>query len=618
MVKQGYKQTEIGTIPEDWEMIAFKNCFNILSNNTLSRAELNDDCGTVRNIHYGDILVQYDSILDCSNTKIPYINNPKKSLSSMCLEDGDIVIADTAEDETVGKAVEISNVDNQQVVAGLHTIPCRAINKDDFAAGWLGYYINHDVYHHQLLPYITGTKVSAISKSAISNTMVLVPPIDEQKCIANALSDVDSMISSLEKLIEKKKAIKHGAMKELLTGKKRLPGFTGEWKYEYMEKYLYFQVGYSFSSDYFNTEGFGLRLVKNRDLKSDDQIYYTNESYSQDFVVLDDDVLIGMDGDFLPCLWKKGKSLLNQRVGRVKTNEKMSLIFAYYLLQKPLQELQKGTGATTVKHLSHTDIAKLKIKIPVDVNEQTAIASVLSDMDSEIEALEQKLAKTRQLKQGMMQQLLTGKIRLIDQEKVSAVTTKQKASSEMKTGHNHQFDDAVMIATIVNAFYSEKYPLGRKKVQKLLYLLRRKQEVDTSEFKKKAAGPYADEVRYKGGEPIAKRNGYIATSTTSKGTSFSKGKKIDVALNYVQKWGMESDFEWLVSQFRYTSVNDLELYATIDMAICDLQNEGIEVSVNTVKNLIGSNKEWKAKLKKNYFSDADIARAITMSKKLFS
>jgi type I restriction enzyme S subunit len=184
-------------------------------------------------------------------------------------------------------------------------------------------------------------------------------------------------------------------------------------------------------------------------------------------------------------------------------------------------------------------------------------------------------------------------------------------------GHNQHFDDAVMIAGIVDAFYSEKYPLGRKKVQKLLYLLRRYQEESVVAFKKKAAGPYADEVRYKGGEPIARKNKYIVTTTTKgKGTTFAKGEKIAQALEYIKKWNMQSDIQWIIDKFHYIKVDDLELLATVDMAVCDLNEAGIPVSVSSIKNLIATNKEWKAKLKKQTFSDIMIVKAISELEKL--
>ena len=416
MVKSGYKQTEIGSLPESWDTITFEDCFAILPNNTLSRAELNYNDGEVRNIHYGDILVRFPAVLDCSAEGLPYINKENVSKASKgFLRDGDLIMADTAEDVIVGKSTEVISIGDSKVVSGLHTIPCRPKDEEMFAPKWLGYFINHCTYHDQLIPYITGIKVSSVSKSAISSTVIAVPPKPEQEAIAEALSDIDTLIVNLEKLIAKKKAIKQGAMQELLTGKRRLPGFNGEWVEVTMDSYVDFQVGFPFSSAYFNNGSDGLRLIKNRDLKSDDQIYYTSESYASEYVVENGDILVGMDGDFLPCRWHKGKALLNQRVGRLLPKKNLDGLFAYYALQKPLAELQNGTGATTVKHLSHGDIKKLVVPMPPTKKEQTAIAEILSDMDYELEQFNQILVKYRLIRQGMMSELLTGRIRLVEQ-----------------------------------------------------------------------------------------------------------------------------------------------------------------------------------------------------------
>ncbi|MFA7136320.1 MAG: hypothetical protein WC125_10740, partial [Bacteroidales bacterium] len=132
----------------------------------------------------------------------------------------------------------------------------------------------------------------------------------------------------------------------------------------------------------------------------------------------------------------------------------------------------------------------------------------------------------------------------------------------------------------------------------------------TEAFKKKAAGPYADEVRYKGGEPIAKCANYIATTTGRQGTTFARGKDIGKALDYIQSWGREADIKWVADKLKFKSVDELELLATVDMAICDLTEAGTPVSVQSIKHLIATNAEWKEKLKKQTFSDANIARAI--------
>ena len=128
------KHTDIGDIPVDWELQTFDETFRVLSNNTLSRENLNNRGGAVRNIHYGDILTKFPEVLNCKE-EIPYVNELSLlSSSTQLLQDGDIVIADTAEDETVGKVTEVQNLGDSKLVAGLHTIPCR-VKKGDFAPG---------------------------------------------------------------------------------------------------------------------------------------------------------------------------------------------------------------------------------------------------------------------------------------------------------------------------------------------------------------------------------------------------------------------------------------------------------------------------------------------------
>lgn len=184
-----------------------------------------------------------------------------------------------------------------------------------------------------------------------------------------------------------------------------------DWEVTNLGKGLSFQVGFPFLSSSFNIDGIGLRLIRNRDLKSNDQIIYYFGNYKINYIVNNGDILIGMDGDFLPCLWQKGPALLNQRVGRILVKDKWDKHFLYYLLFEPLQLKQATTGATTVKHLSHNDIENLELPIP-PYKEQSIIAQALSDVDGLIAALDRKIAKKRLIKQGAMQQLLIGKKRL--------------------------------------------------------------------------------------------------------------------------------------------------------------------------------------------------------------
>ena len=494
-------------------------------------------------------------------------------------------------------------------------------------------FMSYVLYDMNLNQYSESSAQPGLSVKKILELEYPIPKKEEQTAIAEALSDMDSLISSLQKLIEKKKAIKQGAMQELLTGKKRLPGFNKEWEelnFAASAK-LKARIGWQglTTSEYLQS-GFAY-LITGTDFHSGrikwDTCHFVDEKrYKQDLniQIKKHDILLTKDGTigkvaYISDIQKP--TTLNSGVFVIRPAKENSFDpnFVYHVLSSFIFDnfLAKLSAGSTINHLYQKDFVGFTFKAPSELVEQQAIAQVLSDMDNDIDQLEKKLAKCQQIKQGMIQELLTGRIRLVDVDVKKSPEAHMVREKQHQPAHNQHFDDAVMIAGIVNAFYSEKYPLGRKKVQKLLYLVRRKEQADISAFHKKAAGPYADEVRYKGGEPIAQKNKYIQVRRSEKGSCFEKGVQMQQALTYLQDWGKQGDVDWLVSQFQYTSVNELELLATVDMAICDLRREGKEISVASIKDLIRSNKEWRDKLKKAYFKDADIQRAIKHCQELF-
>lgn len=442
-------------IPSDWEVKTFCELFDILPNNTLSRAELNKEYGSYKNVHYGDVLVEFGEWIDCSNIDLPFINSNAK-FNHTVLQDGDIVIADTAEDETVGKSTEITNTKNKKIVSGLHTIPIRP--KIKFAAKWLGYYINSACWHDQILPFITGTKVSAISKAAVSQTKFFYPEkIEEQKKIATALSDVDTLIANLEKLIAKKKNIKQGAMQQLLTGKKRLPGFgsderqkechsersakreveessgykmtelgliPSDWEFEIFGKLVSIYRGGSPRpiEAYITTNPSGINWIKIGDVDEGAK-YITStqeriipEGKSRSREVHKGDFILSNSMSFgRPYILKVDGCIHDGWLTIQDYQDTFDTDFLYYMLSSEVvfnQYVSMAAGSS-VQNLNKEKVAAVKLFYPPSKTEQTAIANVLSDMDTEISALETKLAKYRTLKTGMMQQLLTGKIRLV-------------------------------------------------------------------------------------------------------------------------------------------------------------------------------------------------------------
>ena len=484
----------------------------------------------------------------------------------------------------------------------------------DVSAKWLNYLLSSKKYRSLIQNCATGTSNSMknISKEQLLGLEILYPSFREQTSIAEALSDIDSLISSLQKLIEKKKAIKQGAMQELLTGQKRFLGFSGEWETRKVGELCSIvtkQTGFDYTSTIKpnlieHPQSNALPMIQTKNFEgrkfnfSTDYYIPTDIAKEFDKIVLDTVCLlfsiVGASVGNIGLFPGDKVAFCGGAIGIAKFYHEIDAIYAFYYFlsesgQQQIRNVTKGGAQATV---TIEDIREFTIPYP-NLKERTLIAQTLSDMDNEIEQLEKKLAKYQQIKQGMMQELLTGRIRLVDADRKKQPKT--QILQERQPAHNQHFDDAVMIAGIVNAFYSEKYPLGRKKVQKLLYLVRRKEQADISAFHKKAAGPYADEVRYKGGEPIAMQQ----------------------AMAYLQEWGKQADIDWLVSQFQYTSVDELELLATVDMAICDLRREGKEISVASIKGLIRSNKEWRDKLKKTYFRDSDIQRAIKKCQDLF-
>lgn len=406
MKETRFKDTEIGRIPEDWEVFSVGNdCVTKarIGWQGLTTAEYlpNGNFGLITSTDIVDGKVNWETCVFVSEERY-------KQDVNIIVKNSDILVS---KDGTIGKVAIVSNIPYPTTLnSGVFVIRTK---NDDISQEGLGLAFKSPYFMDFIKRLTAGSTIVHLYQKDIVKFKFPMPTKQEQHHISSALTSIDNLISSLDKLIEKKKNIKQGAMQQLLTGKKRLKGFSEPWVEKKLGDRLKFQCGAPFQSLFFNEEHLGMRLIKNRDLKSDDQIYYYNGTYTDDYVVHNGDLLIGMDGDFMPNIWTKGDALLNQRVGRI-LSQNWNLRYLYYTLKEPLLKKQEGTGATTVKHLSHSDIESMRVFMTVDINEQKAIASVLTSMDNEITALEAKKAKYEKIKQGMMQQLLTGKIRLIE------------------------------------------------------------------------------------------------------------------------------------------------------------------------------------------------------------
>jgi len=457
----------LGIIPEDWEVKSFSQIFDMHPNNTYPRDCMNDSRGVVRNIHYGDVLIKYPTIVDAEKCAIPYLNEGVKIKLQKLVQSGDIIIADTAEDETVGKCVEIKNVGNNKIVAGLHTFFCRPTVP--FATGWLGYYINSTNYHNQLIPYITGIKVSSISRTAIQETKLLVPPIAEQRVIAEALSDVDGLIAALDKKIAKKRLLKQGAMCKLLS----LSGRGKKWFNTKLGNVVNIRKGSMLTSDKFVAGNIpviaggkipaGYHNVANRPANT---ITISASGASAGYVALYNKPIFATDCSTIePC-------------------STYDIHYIYHLLKYYQSEIFAMQTGGAQPHVHPSDLNELQILYAKDIEEQRAIATILSDMDKEIADLEAQRDKYRLLKSGMMQKLLTGQIRLVKQQpKIVPLT------AQVNNVRSIPVDTHIIAGHIVNRSHQSR-GWGRTKLQKSLHLIGYCMQLNLgNEYIRNTAGP---------------------------------------------------------------------------------------------------------------------------------
>lgn len=574
-----------------WENVTLAQIGTFKKGAGISRTESNS--GDLAAVRYGELYTLHNYYIRGYNSHISR-TVAEKALRVYC---GDILFACSGETkEEIAKCAAI--IDNVEVYAGGDIIvltPCMKVN-----SVFLGFILNTQAVIQQRAQKAQGDAIVHISSESLKAIEIPLPKYSEQCKIAAALLDIDTLIVNLENLIEKKKAIKQGAMQELLTGRKRLNKFEGKWEVTTLGKMLTIAHGKN-QANVESRYGKYPILATGGVIGKTDTFLYDKES-----------VLIGRKGTIDHPLYMNTPFWTIDTLFYTMLSDNVYAKFIYYLFC--LINWNLYNEASGVPSLNAKTISNIVVKIP-DIKEQRAIATVLSDMDTEIEALTQKLEKSRQIKQGMMQELLTGRIRLLD-----TTTKKQKKAKATKTpkpelspqSHNEHFHEAVILSTVVSLFASDQYPLGRFRRQKLAYLLHRHAQESTQGFLKKAAGPYNPTIRYKD-ESIALKANYVVERGKGK---FVKGEKNSEAVEYFVQWYGTEAIEWL-GQFQYRKNDDLEVLTTVAEAIVDLKRNDLAITVEAVKQIIRENPEWRPKLDKDCFSDFKIQSAIKESQKLF-
>ncbi len=612
-VPAGYKRTEVGVIPEEW---------NVASLGEMAKIATGGTPPTHDSTYYGD---EYPFVSPVDLGEAKHVIHTEKGLSpkgfaiSRRFPAESILFVSIG--STIGKcgvaSVELTS--NQQINAILPS--------PSFSVDYLYYTICSAAPRIKAL---AGEQaVPIVNKTQLSETLIALAPKPEQLAIAEALSDVDGLLAALEALIAKKRAVKQAAMQQLLTGKTRLPGFSGVWETKRLEEIG--DISGAGVDKKVRTNEVPVRLVNYLD------VYHKTFLYSRDLVhrvsarsdqlrhckVRKGDVFFTPTSevrDDIGCsalaMEDIADGVYSYHVVQLRLNMNWDLRFRAYAFDTEDFYAQASTqceGSGTRYVITLPKFRAMTVRFPPTVAEQRAIATVLSDIDAEIATLERRRDKTRAIKQGMMQQLLTGRVRLAKPE---TTTEELAASRSVERKHNWQFNEAVVISVLAKHFGTEQYPLGRMRYTNLSYLLHRREEGRVEGYLKKAAGPYNPKTKYGGPEKIALKKGYADRHKSGKHKGFIAGTNIEEAGDYFTKWYGDEALEWL-EQFRFSRNDELELLTTVDMTVEDLRKTGKNVSVESVKETIRHQPDWRAKLDRPIFSDANLARAIGDCQKLF-
>jgi type I restriction enzyme S subunit len=395
-VPEGYRMTEVGVIPEDWEVKELGDCL-------LKKPEYGINAPAVA---YSDNLPVYLRITDISDdgrflaeniTSVDNINSHK-----YLLEKDDVVFARTG--ASTGKTYLYNPKDGELVFAGF--LIRVKVNSNDLIAQYLKNYTETAIYWNWVRIMSMRSGQPGINGNEYSQLKIPLPPLPEQQAIASALSDVDALITALEQLIAKKRNIKQGAMQQLLTGKKRLPGFGEEWEKRKLGDIFRISAGGDYISQLSSNDQDEMHCFPIYSNSITDHGLYGYCSY---FVYESDSITVTARGTLGTANFRNHKFTA---IGRVLVLQPNYPLDCYYVSEYINNRIDFVVESTGVPQLTSPQISKYEIILP-SLAEQRAIAQILSDMDTEIETLEQKRDKYKAIKQGMMQELLTGKTRLV-------------------------------------------------------------------------------------------------------------------------------------------------------------------------------------------------------------
>ena len=387
-LKPGYKQTEAGVIPEDWEVKPVEEAFDICNSLRLPISQDVRKTMTGEYPYYGPTSIQ------------GFINEYRVDGEYALIgEDGDHFLKwrNTTMTLLVSGKFNVNN--HAHIVKGSKNL-----------TSWFYYYFSHK----DLTEYLTrqGAGRYKLTKSALFGIPCVLPPLPEQRAIATALSDLDALLAAQDQLIAKKRDIKQAVMQQLLTGKQRLPGFSGEWEVKRLGEIAAINMGQSPNSANYNRRGKGISLIQgNADIENRETVQrvWTTQITKQ---CDKGDLILTVRAPVGAVAIVSEPSCLGRGVCSLKAvdTDQRFLFYTLVFNESAWKVLEQGSTFTSA---NSAQVASFSVPIAPQVDEQAAIAAVLSDMDTEIDVLQQRRDKTQMLKQGMMQELLTGRTRLV-------------------------------------------------------------------------------------------------------------------------------------------------------------------------------------------------------------
>lgn len=416
-IPKGYKLTEVGVIPEDWDTPYLGECVKFRTGpfgSALHKSDYTDDGIPVVNpMHIIDGRIEPTRSMTITAGAV-------KNLIDFCIKAGDIVLGRR------GDMGRCAVVQPHQVgwLCGTGSMIVRCEENSD--AHFVQRLLSSPPVIAAIEETSVGTTMINLNQGALAGLRIQLPPLPEQHVIATALGDADALIERLERLIAKKRQIKQGAMQELLTGQRRLPGFSGAWEVKRLGEIGRFRGGSGFPLVHQGKQLGAYPFFKVSDL---------NNVGNETFMLFANNYIDEVVREGLGAIAIPAKAIVFAKVGAAVFLERKRILgqpscidnnMAAYILSDNQRvdyrfvhlcflkfKLGSLVSTTALPSLSGNVLSAIEFAFPPTIDEQSAIAGVLSDMDAEIEALEARLAKARLVKQGMMQELLTGRVRLV-------------------------------------------------------------------------------------------------------------------------------------------------------------------------------------------------------------